>query len=364
GVLAGGGAGEGGARAAGLRGDLVVEGVVEHGRVEIVAIRVLPVHGQLGAGAGFGLQVGIAEHRRGALAAETDHAVVELGGLGRLEAGADAAFQRTALADVVKAIQARAELVAEHLVVVVAQARGERERLQQGPGVLGEDRVHVVLLHTPGGTGLHAEHTVGELPPDQLRADHRHVLASGLERDVDLRIQGVLRTFQGARRARQVAEQLLVLRIAQVLAQEGQLGGLGLVVPGVGAGKADRRAGRAVAVAADRAAKAGAGRVPDLLQLLPLLDGEGKGATLVAGVHARERDEAVGALPVAFVGDRPGVAGEPLAGRVAGTWLDPAAVADAQHRTIVVDRADRVFLHAGVVDLDRVVVFLARGVVV
>src|SRR5690606_39038215 len=83
---------------------------------------------------------------------------------------------------------------------------------------------------------------------------------------------------------------------------------------------------------------------------------------LVVGVHVRQRDRAVAEGPVAFVGQREAVAGEALGRGIAGARFDPAVVADAQHRAEVVHRADRVFLHALVVDADGVVVLLARGV--
>src|SRR5690606_3607418 len=170
------------------------------------------------------------------------------------------------------------------------------------------------------------------------------------------------RALEAALRARQVGQQLAVLLRRHVGLHDRQLLRLGLVVPGVGVAETDRRAGRAVAARADAAAQAGAGRVPDLLQRLPLGHGEGQGAALVVGVHVRQRDRAVAEGPVAFVGQREAVAGEALGRGIAGARLDPAVVADAQHRAEVVHRADRVFLHAVVVDADGVVVLLARGV--
>ena len=43
----------------------------------------------------------------------------------------------------------------------------------------------------------------GQLAADQLRAQHGHVIAGGLERQVEACVQRVLRTFQRALRARQ-----------------------------------------------------------------------------------------------------------------------------------------------------------------
>src|SRR5690606_22427211 len=154
----------------------------------------------------------------------------------------------------------------------------------------------------------------------------------------------------------------LVFLLREVGLHDRQLLRLGLVVPGVGVAEADRRAGGAVAAAAHAAAHAGAGRVPQLLQLLALGHGEGQGAARVVGLHVGQRDLAVAEGPAALVGDGPAVAGEFRGGRVAGARLDAAVVADAQHGAVVVHGADRVFLHALVVDANAVVVLLARGV--
>src|SRR5690606_1455599 len=62
-ILAGAGAGQRRGRPAGLVVDLVVEAVVEQRHVHAVTAGPLPVHRQLGAGAGLRLQVRIAEHR-------------------------------------------------------------------------------------------------------------------------------------------------------------------------------------------------------------------------------------------------------------------------------------------------------------
>src|SRR5690606_35449398 len=183
-----------------------------------------------------------------------------------------------------------------------------------------------------------------------------------LKRDLGLRVQGVLRAFERARRTRLEALQLLVGRLVQVGLQDRELVGLGLVVPGVGAGVTG--AGQGAVSAVDRAAQRGAGRVPERLQLLAFGHGERQGAALVAGLHAREHHLGVAERPAALVGQRPGVAGEALLRRIAHPRLDPAVVADPQHRAEVVDGADRVFLHAGVVAPDGVVVLLARAVVI
>src|SRR5690606_36912218 len=299
---------------------------------------------------------------RGALAAEADDAVVQLGGLRGLEAGAGAALQRPGRTHRVHRVQARADMAAEHLVVVVADAAGQRKPLDRLPGVLREQRVHVVFLPAPRASGLHAEHAVGQLAAHHLRAEHRHVFASGLERDVEPGVQGVLRALQRALRTRQVAQQLLVLLRRQVGLHDRQLLRLGLVVPGIGVAEPDRRARGAVAAGADAAAQVGAGGVPQLLQLPALGHGEGQGAAPVVGLHVGQRDQAGAEGPAALVGQGPAVAGEFLRRRVAGARFDAAVVADAQHRAVVVHGADRILLHAFVVDADGVVVFLARGV--
>src|SRR5690606_39717738 len=92
GVFARVGAGQRGAGAAGLVGNLVVEFVVEISDVEVVPAMGLPVHRQFTAGAGLRLQVRVAVQGRGALATEAGDALIELGGLGRLETGAHAAL--------------------------------------------------------------------------------------------------------------------------------------------------------------------------------------------------------------------------------------------------------------------------------
>src|SRR5690606_21070519 len=114
--------------------------------------------------------------------------------------------------------------------------------------------------------------------------------------------------------------------------------------------------------AADRAASAVAGGVPQRLHLLALRHGVGQGAALVVGRHVRERDHAVADAPLAFVREREGVAREFLFGGVARAWFDAARAADAQHGAVVVDGADRVLGRAFVVDLGRVVEALARAV--
>src|SRR5690606_3932047 len=122
--------------------------------------------------------------------------------------------------------------------------------------------------------------------------------------------------------------------------------------------------GGAEAVAADAAAHRRAGGVPQCLQLLAPGHRERHGAALVAGLDVREHGLGVAGPPAAFVRERPGVAAEALPRGVAGARLHPAAVADAQHRAVVVHGADRVLLDAVVVAADRVVVLLARAVVV
>src|SRR5690606_36792031 len=96
--------------------------------------------------------------------------------------------------------------------------------------------------------GLHAERAVGQFATHGLAAEDEHVLAGRLERDLGLRVQGVLRAFERARRTRQEALQLLVGRLVQVGLQDRELVGLGLVVPGVRAGVTGAGQGAVTAV--------------------------------------------------------------------------------------------------------------------
>src|SRR5690606_15811658 len=86
-------------------GDLVFELRGEVGDVEVVAVHAVPVQRDFAIDAGFRRQVGVAGKRRGTLAAEPGDAVVKIGGLRCLVAGADAALHGPGLGQVVDAIQ-------------------------------------------------------------------------------------------------------------------------------------------------------------------------------------------------------------------------------------------------------------------
>ena len=179
-------------------------------------------------------------------------------------------------------------MVTEHFVVVKAQAGGQRERGGDLPGVLDEQRDHVVVLHPTRAAGFHAEHPIAEFTTDDLGADHGDVLTGGLEGDVQLGIQGQLVAFQATAGARQIGLQGGELFGTEVGLHRRQFLRLGLVVPGIGIAVAHRRARCTVAAAADAAAHAGAGAVPDLLQALTLGHAEGQGAALVLGFNVSQ----------------------------------------------------------------------------
>src|SRR5690606_27017019 len=215
-----------GAHAAGLfaaqaglaAGDLVLEVVAEQRGVEVVqAVGRAPVQRDLAVDAGLGLQVRVADEGRGALAAEADDAVVQVGGLGRLVARAHAALQGPLRSQVPDRVGARAELAAEHVVVVAAQAQGDGERVGGTPVVLGEQRPHAVLLHGAAAiaAAFHAEHAVLELAVDALAAEDDVVLLA--QGEVHLGVERVLAAFHGPLRPRQegVDDQLAALFAGQ-----------------------------------------------------------------------------------------------------------------------------------------------------
>ena len=287
-----------------------------------------PVQRDLAVDAGLGLQVRVADEGRGALAAESGDTVVQVGGLGRLEAGADAALQRPCCADVPHGIGAWTELAAEHAVIVVAQAQCDGQCIQWIPVVLREQRPHPVLLDGAAAiaAAFHAEHAVFQFAVDHLAADDEAVrLADG---EIQFGVQRVLAAFHRALRTREegIHGQLLALRTRH---------------SGIGAGSAGNGV---VAV--------------DVLVQQPLGNGERQRAAVVAGVDVRKRDEAVAERPLTVVGHRPLVAGEFLIGRVSHPWRRAPDAVQSVHG------AQRIRLGAQVVDVRRVVVHLPGRVVV
>src|SRR5690606_12747402 len=187
--------------------DLVAEVVAEPGDVEVVAATVrFPVQRDFGIDAGFRLQVRVADEGHGALAAETGDAVVQVRGPRRLVAGAHATLDGPASAQFAHRIRAWTQPAAEQVVVVVAQAHGDGQRVVRTPVVLGEQRPGPVHLHgaVAGPAAFHAEHAVLQLAVDGLAADDQVVFAAAdLQRDVELGVQRVLAALHGALGTRQ-----------------------------------------------------------------------------------------------------------------------------------------------------------------
>uniref|UniRef100_A0A0N4ZL49 LigA n=1 Tax=Parastrongyloides trichosuri TaxID=131310 RepID=A0A0N4ZL49_PARTI len=109
------------------RGDLVLEVVAEDGGVGAEGRAVVEIDAELIGHAGFRGQAGAADQRQGALAAEAVDAGGQLFQARGLEAAADAALQGPLFIGVPDQVGARAEVAAEHVVVVVAQADGQGE---------------------------------------------------------------------------------------------------------------------------------------------------------------------------------------------------------------------------------------------
>src|SRR5690606_25582785 len=88
--------------------NLVVEVILEQRQVEAGPVIQVPVDRDLAVDAGFGLQIGVADHRTGALPAKAADTVVQIGRLWRLVTGAYATLNGQIGGDVVDSVEARA----------------------------------------------------------------------------------------------------------------------------------------------------------------------------------------------------------------------------------------------------------------
>ncbi|MNS68299.1 hypothetical protein D3C72_1015790 [compost metagenome] len=159
---------------AGNARDLVLEVVVEQRHAGLQAIALVIQQAEFLRQHGLGLQVRVAVHVAAAAGlAPAGHGLAQVR---RAEAGGDAPLDGPALGRLPHAVQARAVVLAEILVVVHAHTAGQREALRQAPFILGEERplVAVDLVRAVGDlvAGL-----VVQALAQVLGADREHVAA-------------------------------------------------------------------------------------------------------------------------------------------------------------------------------------------
>src|SRR5690606_2541110 len=116
-------------------GNLVVEPVVEQGHIGVEARKIVVVHAELGACAGFRLKVRTADGQHLALACCTIDTFMQVVHIRGAIASAHATLERPVFGGIPYQVGARADVAAKGVVVVVAGTQGQGQVVTQPPFV-------------------------------------------------------------------------------------------------------------------------------------------------------------------------------------------------------------------------------------